>query len=245
MANRRWGTRGYCTTPRCTNQATADDGLCDRHAGKGEETGRRPQIRGGTLGICRDDACSRPVKCRGLCQMHYDRERAAHRTREDKVLPTRARHRALAALVEAHRDEFRELYDQALEDVAVEAEELRALAEAQGVELADQRRVFRLKRGPAGDDQDVLDRIHQDQGHTCSACSRVHDRGHACPECGTTVGMPVERDTSKPEIRQHAKELVKQRASELDEVLDSYPEIGERYRVRLPPDDDEKEANCG
>lgn len=242
MTERQWGTRGYCTTRRCTNLATGPDGLCNRHAAADRQ---QPAVaRRGTSHQCNRGDCDRPVKARGLCQMHYDRERAPRRVREDKVLPTRARHRAVAGLITAHPEEFRDLYEQALEQVTAEDEELRRLAAEHGVELADDRRVFRLRRGPAAADEDPLDRaqLTEPAEHTCSACSRVHNRAHACPECGTTLGQPVERATSTRQAKALADEIVARRAAETAALLEEWDEheLGDRYRVRVPPASEER-----
>lgn len=180
-------------------------------------------------------SCGRPVKAHGLCQMHYDRERSRHRHREDRVLATRARNRANAALIKAHPDEFVELLAKSTEEVQAEHARIVALAEEAGVEVADAKRVFRLKRGPAAEDEEPEDRA-QFAPPGCGFCSRAHERGHACPECGTTLGMPVERATSPKPVRDLADEIIRRRAAETEQVLAGYEgEFGDRYRVRVPP----------
>jgi 8-oxo-dGTP pyrophosphatase MutT (NUDIX family) len=191
---------------------------------------------------CSQGGCDRPIKAHELCQMHYDRHRSRHgRRREDRVLPTRARNRATAALIKAHADEFKTLYDEALASVTAEDARVRALAEEMGVDVSNDGAVFRLKRGPVAEDEDVEDRALLTDEPSCRFCATAHDRGHSCPECGTTVGMPVERATSTKDVREHADALAKARAAEVDSTLAEYDEfeIGDRYRVRVPPSPDD------
>lgn len=193
---------------------------------------------------CERGDCGRDVKAHGMCQMHYDRERQRHsRRREDRVLATRARNRATAALVKAHAEEFADLLTSAAEQVREEHARIVALAEEMGVEV-DDKRVFRLKRGPAAEDQAVEERAElQPHEYECSFCSRVHERGHGCPECGTTLGMPVERATSRPDLRTSADHLIKQRERETAAALSAWDEPDTRYRMPPPEWDDDEVAS--
>lgn len=191
---------------------------------------------------CSQAGCDRRVKALELCQMHYDRHRSRHgRRREDRVLPTRARNRATAALIKAHAEEFQRLYDDALAAAAEEDARIRAVAEQVGAEVSNDRQIIRLKRGPVADDETPEDRALLMDEPACSFCARTHDRGHSCPECGTTVGMPVERATSTKEVREHAEQVAKARERELSAVLAGYDDfdIGDPYRVRVPPSPDD------
>lgn len=176
-----------------------------------------------TASRCERGDCDRPIKAHGLCQLHYDKERARHRHREDRVLPTRARNRAVAALIRAHPEEFKERLAKSLADVHAEHALIVELAKEHGVDVTNDARVFRLRRGPTGDDEQIEDRaILQPAESGCPACHRTHDRGHFCPECGTTLGQPVERGTSPKPLRDRAEELLKQRAAEAEAELASW-----------------------
>ena len=193
---------------------------------------------------CSHSGCDRPVKAHELCQMHYDRERSrAGRKREDRVLATRARNRANAALIKRHPDEFATLLQEATAAVQEEHERIVAMAQKMGVEPSNDRQVFRLKRGPVADDERTEDRVELSDPTVCSCCSRIHERDHGCPECGTTLGMPVERATSPADVRTSAAVRAKTRERETADVLAEYDEfeIGDRYRVRVPPSPDEYE----
>lgn len=199
---------------------------------------------------CEHSGCERPVKAHGLCQMHYDRDRSrSGRRREDRVLAVRARNRANAALIKAHPEEFTYLLTQANQEVQAEHARIVAMAQELGVEPTTDGQIFRLKRGPVAEDQELEDRVELTNPTVCGCCSRVHERNHACPECGTTLGMPVERATSTPEVRKHAAELIRQRERETAAVLASYDDEYEnrRFRAPSPPedfewDDEETEA---
>lgn len=134
---------------------------------------------------CARGDCDRPAERRGLCRMHYDRERGPrHRHREDRVLANRARNRAVTALVKAHRAEFTRLLEAAKVQVATEHAELLMVAKAMGAEPTGDRQVVRLRPGPpTSDEDDISERITTPS--TCDRCETYHQRGHACPVCGT------------------------------------------------------------
>jgi hypothetical protein len=139
---------------------------------------------------CEVGGCDREVKAHAQCQMHYDRERGRHRKREDRVLPTRARNRAVAALIKEHPEEFAKYLASALAEVQAEHQRIVALAKEQGVEVADARRVFRLKRGPVADDENVEDRAQFADPVQCPSCDGYHESAHACPACAERQRTP-------------------------------------------------------
>lgn len=150
------------------------------------------------IGKCERGGCERPIKAHGLCQMHYDRERGRHRHREDRVLPTRARNRAVSELIRLHKDEFEELYATALRTVREEHERIAKLAKEHGVEVADARRIFRLKRGPAAEDQEPEDRVQlTSTDSSCVACGTFHAAGHACA-CATNKKLETGNQSTAP-----------------------------------------------
>lgn len=160
------------------------------------------------------------------------------------MLATRARNRATAALVKAHTKEFADLLTSATQQVHEEHARIVAMAEEMGVEV-DDKRVFRLKRGPAPEDEPAEDRAQLAPNETqCACCSRVHERDHACPECGTTLGQPVERSTSVAPLRDKAQVLIKQRERETAAALSTWDDIDTRYRMPPPEWHDETEISA-
>jgi len=107
-----------------------------------------------------------------------------------RLVDQRARRRATQALIEMHRDEFRDLYQWHRMQAVTEA---RTIAEA-----ATQKQSFhpsseppRLMPGRRLPGQEVVDRIDVAR---CPHCIKHHDRGHVCAKCGarpTTVQAPV------------------------------------------------------
>ena len=98
------------------------------------------------------------------------------------MLRNRARHRATAALIQAHADEFETLLADATDEVRAEAE---ALAEhgAEG-------QMTRLRPGPRRRGQDVAERLDVAR---CPECAGHHDRGHICTNCGASPQAEAER----------------------------------------------------
>lgn len=84
-----------------------------------------------------------------------------------KQLKTRARHRAVSALVINHREEFDRLLAEFLVQVKVEAEEL-------GMDGSLPRR---LRTGPKRKGQTVMERLDVAR---CPRCHEFHDAGHVC-----------------------------------------------------------------
>jgi hypothetical protein len=95
-----------------------------------------------------------------------------------KVNRVRARHRAVADLIESHRDEFETLLAIRVGEAAEEAEALRATTEGR-THFRDE--PVRLRPGKAMPGQKVEDRI--DVGR-CPHCIKHHDQGHVCARCG-------------------------------------------------------------
>lgn len=108
-------------------------------------------------GICAIKDCERPTRVRDLCKIHYDRERGESRgRRDDTVLRTRARNRATAALLRAHREEFDALLEKYTVEVHQEHERLMQAAKEAGVEI---KTVARLRPGPHSEGEGVEARI--------------------------------------------------------------------------------------
>lgn len=105
-----------------------------------------------------------------------------------RIVRVRARHRAVAALIKAHGDEFRNLLNYFTDVVLEESAELAAAAAAAAAEAerehaheVDEPELPRLRPGPRRPGQVVKDRI--DVGR-CPECVGYHDRGHRCAACG-------------------------------------------------------------
>jgi hypothetical protein len=141
---------------------------------------------------CDRHDCDDPVKARGLCNKHYLRERdrpqrQTTKTREDAILRSRARARALAKLARLYPDEYQTIYQLVLQHVHKEAQALLAVAPDATI---GPRGVVLLRRGIVPTDQDIEDRIVLNPPGICPSCARVHDGGHHCPHCGAQLGEP-------------------------------------------------------
>lgn len=135
---------------------------------------------------CARGGCDEPVHRRGLCSRHYERERVRLRDRTDRVLPSRARTRAVSRLVAAHDAEFRQLYEQALAEVTAEAAELAERCAERDAEPTDDRKVWRYRPGPRPDDEEPEDRVTRDGWvPDCRDCAAYHAAGHACATCSS------------------------------------------------------------
>lgn len=148
-------------------------------------------------GTCTAVGCDVAAVAKGLCRRHYGRERdrLRHRHRDDALLRTRARNRAVARLIDAHPDEFAELFAEEKVNAEREAEQLAAAAPQEPVSVqtlprasatvsVSAPRPVRLLSGPRPDDQAPVDRIRADVGR-CARCQAYHDRGHRCADCGS------------------------------------------------------------
>lgn len=152
---------------------------------------------------CSVDGCAERVACKGMCRLHYDRERGRnrHRHRDDALLRVRARNRAVARLIDAHPDEFADLFAEEKARAEVEADELEAAADrdkspspvmprpdvrTSGATASptSPRKPIRLLTGPRPAGQRAVDRIRDDVAR-CARCQTFHDQGHRCAECGS------------------------------------------------------------
>lgn len=147
---------------------------------------------------CSVDGCAQPVTCKGMCRRHYDRQRGRHRHRDDALIRTRARNRAVSRLIDAHPDEFADLFAEEKARAEAEAAELEAAfsrnlvsdPEAPRPDVrtsgrpASPRKPIRLLTGPRPADQRAVDRIRDDVAR-CTRCQSFHDQGHRCAECGS------------------------------------------------------------
>jgi hypothetical protein len=123
--------------------------------------------------------------------MHRERNRHRPYT-EDRAVRNRARHRAVAALVELHRDEFERLYANEMDVAVAEAARIREHVAPTPVATssAKPREVLatRLRPGPRPAGLPFTDRIRDDVG-ACPRCAVHHDTGHRCPVCGAEPQM--------------------------------------------------------
>jgi hypothetical protein len=97
-----------------------------------------------------------------------------------KVNRMRARHRAIADLIQWHPDDFQALLAIRLAEATEEAEELAATPEAKEHAAGGPVKLKPGKRMPgekAGDRIDVA---------RCPHCIKSHDRGHVCASCGAS-----------------------------------------------------------
>lgn len=108
---------------------------------------------------------------------------------QPKINRTRARHRAVAELIERHQDEFDSLYERHLGEAAEEAE---ALAKESAAREHYRNEPVRLRPGKRRSGQKAGDRIDVAR---CPHCIKHHDRGHVCVKCGTAPqGGTTRRD---------------------------------------------------
>jgi hypothetical protein len=108
-----------------------------------------------------------------------------------RMVRTRARNRAMAALMTRHREEFERLYQQEFVDALQEHYTLAAEAAAAGFPDAE---VARLKPGPKRrEETSVIDRLDVAR---CPRCHTHHDEDHTCPTCGDET--PVTPAKVKP-----------------------------------------------
>lgn len=186
---------------------------------------------------CDRAGCDEPQKAHGLCQRHYDRERSSARgprRREDRVLTTRARNRAVARMIAKHPEEFDRLYHECLAKVQAEDAELRKVAAQTGAEPTHDGQILRLKRGPAAEDEEIVDRIDP-APPPCELCSTYHDAEHHCLHCDATPSRLVDDGSGFNPM------LVP--ADMTDERIKAAVERGKRQSKSYTEDDyDEEEA---
>lgn len=97
-----------------------------------------------------------------------------------KINRQRARHRAVAALIERHPAEFEELMGLHLAEATKEAEALASTPEARQHYKGEP---VRLRPGKRMAGEKVGDRIDVAR---CPHCIKHHDRGHVCKQCGAS-----------------------------------------------------------
>ena len=96
-----------------------------------------------------------------------------------RTIRNRARHRALQRLAAHHPRLFDQLYNEELG----KAEQEHAILQAIGAYTVPEGESVRLRPGPKREGQQVIERIDVAR---CQRCHTNHDRGHTCPNCGST-----------------------------------------------------------
>lgn len=102
-----------------------------------------------------------------------------------RVARNRARHRAVADLIDRHAAEFESLLEARIREAEAEVEELSADARARK-HYKDE--LVRLRPGPRLSGEKAGDRIDVAR---CPDCVRHHDRGHVCVKCGAQPGPVI------------------------------------------------------
>lgn len=128
-----------------------------------------------------------------------DRVAAGYQNREvaaNRLLRTRARNRATAALIRAHSDEFRNLLD-----FFTDAAETEAVLLAERARDTGAGELPRLRPGPRRNRQEAEDRIKTMWAEVgkCSQCTSHHSHDHACENCGHP--QPGAAPTLIPDVR--------------------------------------------
>lgn len=130
---------------------------------------------------------NRDGRTRKICPRCRDCDNTRARARtEARVFRVRARHRAIADLIDLHRVEFEALLEQHTVTVQAEAATLTAAAAADQAHGHDAHHAApdplpRLRPGPRRPGQTVTERLDVAR---CAHCVKHHDRGHTCPSCG-------------------------------------------------------------
>lgn len=153
---------------------------------------------------CERAGCDRPARARGMCMVHYERERGRDRQRDRtaRLLPNRARSRAATRLIRAHAAEFDRLYREALAEVEAEDRRLAELCEEEGAEPTGDRKVWRLKPGPRPEDEEPEDRATRPERQPdCRDCATWHACGHACATCSAPAPKPGSREDVEARMR--------------------------------------------
>ncbi len=105
-----------------------------------------------------------------------------------RILRNRARHRALQMLVERHRAEFQEIYENCRAE-AIEQDERLAMDPENAAKFdAQNGQTVRLKPGRRKVGETPEARVNQDW---CPKCSSYHAQGHQCPTCKKLAGRGV------------------------------------------------------
>lgn len=115
-----------------------------------------------------------------------ERERVRNPTQK-KVNRNRARHRAIADLIDFHVEEFEALYAIRIAEAEQEAEELAESPAAKKHYGSKSAGPIRLKPGKRQEGETAGDRIDVAR---CPSCIKHHDRGHVCPRCGASPSDP-------------------------------------------------------
>lgn len=147
---------------------------------------------------------------------------AAPRSREAvgaKINRQRARHRAIAELIERHEDEFRALMEIRLIEAQEEAD---ALAASPAAREHYKGEPVRLKPGQRMPGQKAGDRIDVAR---CPHCIKHHDRGHVCTKCGAAPAAALRLPDDG-----HLDEIAIERAMHGDPVRLTEPERAEAIR---------------
>lgn len=110
-----------------------------------------------------------------------DKARPRRRTNA-RVIRLRARARAVADLINFHREEWEALFAIRTAEAAEEAEALAATPEA-AEHYKDE--PVKLRPGQRTEGQTVSDRIDVAR---CPHCIKHHDKGHVCESCGARPG---------------------------------------------------------
>lgn len=108
----------------------------------------------------------------------------SRKTTATKINRIRARHRAVADLIEMYSEEFQALLAIRVAEATEEAE---ALASEPAAKEHYDGGPVRLKPGKRMPGQTVADRIDVAR---CPHCIKHHDRGHVCASCGSAPGGP-------------------------------------------------------
>lgn len=144
----------------------------------------------------------------------------------NRVVRNRARHRAVAALIDRHRDEFAQLMAAELTTAQAEHEELTAAAAERG---QDDAAVARLRPGPKRREQ--TSGVERLDVARCPHCIKHHDRGHVCAKCGSApaaaLRLPDDGDFDEIAIERAMNgDAVRLTASERLEVVRRLVEQG-------------------
>lgn len=102
-----------------------------------------------------------------------------------RVLRNRARHRAVQMLVERHREEFQEIYEEC-RAMAVEEDERLTMDPENAARFDGQ--TVRLKTGRRRIGEQPGPKVDQDW---CAKCKVYHAKDHQCPTCKQLAGRGI------------------------------------------------------
>jgi hypothetical protein len=135
------------------------------------------------------------------CEADRKQERYAGQPTPGKINRNRARHRAVADLIEAHQVEFDALYEKRLCEAADEAQ---ALAQQQAAQEHYGDQPVRLRPGRRRQGEKPADRIDVAR---CPHCIRHHDRGHVCAVCGAAPGESLSDSRNEKRVTRNAQRI--------------------------------------